>query len=67
MSLRLFDHQICAGAPKGADASAMPFSRAETDKVNEIESQAYLKCLFERFTAAQATQGMRALIPQHVG
>ena len=57
---------LFAGAPKGADASAMLFSLVETAKANEIEPQAYLKFLFERFPAAQTTEDMRALMPQHV-
>ncbi len=40
---------LFAGVPKGADASAMLFSLVETAKANEIEPQAYLKFLFERF------------------
>ncbi len=57
---------LFAGVPKGADASAMLFSLVETAKANEIEPQAYLKFLFERFPAAQTTEDMRALMPQHV-
>ena len=57
---------LFAGAPKGADASAMLFSLVETAKANEIEPQAYLKLLFERFPAAQTTEDMQALMPQHV-
>jgi hypothetical protein len=57
---------LFAGAPKGADASAMLFSLVETAKANEIEPQAYLKFLFERFPAAHTTEDMRALMPQHV-
>jgi len=41
----------------------LPESR---DKANEIEPQAYLKFLFEKFPAAQTTKNMRALMPQHV-
>ena len=44
----------------------MLFSLAETDKANEIEPQAYLKFLLERFPAAQTTEVMQALMPQHV-
>jgi transposase len=57
---------LFAGVPKGADASAMLFSLVETAKANEIEPQSYLKFLFERFPAAQTTEEMRALMPQHV-
>ena len=57
---------LFAGVPKGADASAMLFSLVETAKANEIEPQAYLKFLFERFPAAQTTEEIRALMPQHV-
>ena len=57
---------LFAGVPKGADASAMLFSLVETAKANEIEPQAYLKFLFERFPAAQTTEDMKALMPQHV-
>lgn len=57
---------LFAGAPKGADASAMLFSLVETAKANEIEPQAYLKFLFENFPAAQTAEDMRALMPQHV-
>jgi hypothetical protein len=57
---------LFAGVPKGADASAMLFSLVETAKANEIEPQAYLKFLFERFPAVQTTEEMRALMPQHV-
>jgi len=57
---------LFAGAPKGADASAMLFSLVETAKANEIEPQAYLKFLFERFPAAQTMEDMRALMPQRV-
>jgi transposase len=57
---------LFAGVPKGADASAMLFSLVETAKVNEIEPQTYLKYLFERFPAAQSTENMWALLPQHV-
>jgi hypothetical protein len=57
---------LFAGVPKGADASAMLFSLVETAKANEIETQAYLKYLFERFPAAQTTEDMRALMPQYV-
>jgi transposase len=56
---------LFAGVPKGADASAMLFSLVETAKANEIEPQAYLKFLFERFPAAQTTEDMRTLM-QHV-
>ena len=62
---------VFAGTPKGADqhkgadASAMFFSLVETAKVNEIEPQAYLKFLFERFPAAQTSEDMRALMPKH--
>jgi transposase len=54
---------LLAGVPKGADASAMLFSLVETAKANEIEPQAYLKFLFERFPAAQTMEEMRALMP----
>jgi PAS domain-containing protein len=57
---------LFAGVPKGADASAMLFSLVETAKANEIEPQAYLKFLFEHFPAAQSTEDMKALMPQHV-
>jgi hypothetical protein len=57
---------LFADVPKGADASAMLFSLVETAKANEIEPQAYLKYLFERFPAAQTTEDMRALMPQHM-
>ena len=57
---------LFAGTPKGTGASAMFFSLVEIAKVNEIEPQAYLKFLFERFTAAQTTEDMKALMPQHV-
>lgn len=49
-----------------ANDSAMLFSLAETAKANEIEPQAYLKFLFERFPAAQSTAVIKALMPQHV-
>jgi transposase len=52
---------------RGRNTSAMLFSLAETAKANEIEPQAYLKFLFERFPAAQTSEDMRALMPQHVG
>jgi transposase len=57
---------LLAGVPKGAAASAMLFSLVETTKANEIEPQAYLKFLFDRFPSAQTTEDMRALMPQHV-
>ena len=57
---------LFAGVPKGADASAMLFSLVETAKANEIEPQAYLKYLFERFPVAQTTEEIKALMPQHV-
>jgi transposase len=44
----------------------MLFSLVETAKANEIEPQAYLKFLFERFPTAQTTEAMRALMPQQV-
>jgi transposase len=44
----------------------MLFSLAETAKANEIEPQANPKFLFERFPAAQTTEVMQALMPQHV-
>ena len=47
---------LFAGATNGVDASAMFFSLVETAKVNEIEQQAYLKFLLERFPAAQTTE-----------
>lgn len=37
----------------------------KTAKANEIQPQAYLKNLFERFPAAQTTEDMCALIPQY--
>ena len=43
----------------------MLFSLVETAKANEIEPQAYLKFLFERFPAVQTTEDMKALMPQH--
>ena len=57
---------LLAGVPKGAAASAMLFSLVETTKANEIEPQAYLKFLFDRFPSAQTREDMRALMPQHV-
>lgn len=39
----------------------------EAANAKEIESQAYLKHLFESSHATQAIENMRALIPQHVG
>ena len=57
---------LFAGTPKGAAASALFFSLVETAKANEIEPRAYLSFLFERFPAAQTTEDMRALMPQHV-
>ena len=57
---------LFAGAPKGADASAVLFSLVETAKANEIEPRAYLQFLFERFPAAQTTEDMRALMPQYL-
>ncbi|WP_371877408.1 transposase domain-containing protein [Desulfomicrobium sp. ZS1] len=44
------------------------FSWWKLAKANEIEPQAYLKYLFERFPAAQTTEDMKAkaLMPQHV-
>ena len=54
---------FCAEAPvhKHQFVSAL-----RTAKANEIEPQAYLKFLFERFLAAQSTEDMRALMPQRV-
>jgi transposase len=43
----------------------MLFSLAVPPKP-EIEPQAYLKFLFEQFSAAQTAEDMRALMPQHV-
>lgn len=57
---------LFAGAPKGADASAMLFSLVETAKANQIEPRAYLQFLFERFPSAQTTEDMRALMPQYM-
>ena len=57
---------LFAGVPKGAGASAMLFSLVETAKANEIEPQAYLKFLFERFPTAQFTEDIKALMPEHV-
>ncbi len=57
---------LFAGAPKGAEASALLFSLVETAKANEIEPRAYLQFLFERFPTAQTTEDIRALMPQHV-
>ena len=45
----------------------MFFFLVETAKANEIEPQAYLKYLFERFPAAQTKEDMRALLPKYVG
>lgn len=55
-----------AGIPKGANASALLFTMVETAKANEIDQQALLKFLFERFPAAQPPEDIRALMPQHV-
>ncbi len=57
---------LFAGAPKGADASAVLFSLVETAKANEIEPRAYLQFLFERFPVAQTTEDMKALMPQYL-
>ena len=57
---------LFAGAPKGADASAVLFSLVETAKANEIEPRAYLQFLFERFPSAQTTDDIRALMPQYL-
>ncbi len=57
---------LFAGAPKGAEASALLFSLGETAKANEIEPRAYLQFLFERFSLAKTTEEMRALMPQYL-
>ena len=54
---------LFAGVPKGADASALLFFLVETARGNEIETQAYLKILFEKFFLAQTKEDMRALMP----
>ncbi len=50
----------------GTDACAMLFSLVETSKANEIDPQAYLKFLLERFPAAHTTEDMKAFMPQCV-
>jgi transposase len=45
--------------PKGANASALLFTLVETAKANEIDQQALLKFLFERFPAAQPPEDKR--------
>ena len=44
----------------------MLFSLVETGKANEIESQAFLKFIFEYFPTALATEDMKAPMPHHV-
>ena len=57
---------LFAGVLKGAYSKAVLFSLVETAKANEIDPQAYLKFLCERFPAAQTAEDMRALMPQYV-
>jgi len=44
----------------------MLFSLVETSNANEIEPQVYLKSFLKRVPAAQTTEDMRSLMPQHV-
>ena len=54
---------LFAGAPQGAEASAIFFSLIETAKANGHEPYAYLRYIFEKLPLAQSTEDYEALLP----
>jgi transposase len=55
---------LFAGAPSGAQASAVLFSLVETAKANGLEPYRYLRFLFERLPYAKTFEDYRKLAPQ---
>ena len=54
---------LFAGAPQGAEASAIFFSLIETAKVNGHEPYAYLRHIFERIPLSETAEDYNALLP----
>lgn len=57
---------LFSGSPRGAQASATLYSLVETAKANGLEPRAYLTFLFEHLPAAQTTEAINRLLPQHL-
>jgi transposase len=57
---------LFAGAPKGAEASAIFFSLIETAKANGLEPYAYLRYVFTKLPLVKTTGAYKALLPQHL-
>jgi len=57
---------LFAGAPKGAEASAVFFSLIETAKANGLEPFAYLRYIFSKLPIANSTSDYKALLPQYI-
>jgi transposase len=57
---------LFAGAPKGAEASAIFFSLIETAKANGLEPYAYLRYIFTKLPLAKTAEDYKALLPRHL-
>ncbi len=57
---------LFSGSPRGADASATPYTLVESAKVNDLEPWAYLNYLFEKLPAAKSEQALLDLLPQNL-
>jgi len=57
---------LFAGAPNGAEASAVFFSLIETAKANGLEPYAYLRYIFKKLPLVKTTDEYNALLPQHL-
>jgi len=57
---------LFAGAPKGAEASAIFFSLIETAKANSLEPYAYLRHIFTKLPLAKTAEDYKALLPWNI-
>lgn len=57
---------LFAGAPRGAEASAVFFSLIETAKANGLEPYAYLRYLFAKLPLAKTPEDYQALLPKNI-
>jgi hypothetical protein len=56
-------HKLAAGAPRGAEASALLYSLIETARANNCEPYSYLRHIFTHLPSAQSLADYEALLP----
>ena len=57
---------LFSGSPRGADASAIMYTRVGPAKAHNLEPCTYLNYLFEKLPAAESEQTLVSLLPQNL-